>query len=50
MFTQFKKENYKKQPDFYSLPLKKFKKMSLESVEHTEALQDKKVSCSLLVF
>ena len=41
--NQVKEEYYENQPDSYGLPLKKFKKMSLESVKVTELQQDKKV-------
>ena len=50
MFTPVKEENYKKQPDLFGLPLKKFKKMSLEPAEVTEASQDKKVSFGFIYF
>ena len=48
-FIPVKEEEYKHQRDFYGLPLKKFKKMSLESVEVTELPQDKEVGLSFIV-
>ena len=49
-YTPVIEEDCKNQPDFCGLPLKKFKKMSLESFKVTKLPQDIKVCFKVIVF